>query len=363
MSELIQKHDNRATIRWKLLTSASALALTVTVSSANPAKAEDSDRPPVWIELGGQFVMLGDAQQRYAPPFFSLFSPALPSPLALQKPPAASFDWTGKISFEPDGSDWVFSAAVRYGRSSTSNVQPQKTAAVTNIMTSGGGTTTPWRGNYDYENGKSHQQEAHAILDFMAGKDVGLGMFGGTTGVLSGGVRVAQFTSHQTESINAAPDYHSSSGNNIFNGAAQAKRSFHGIGPSISWDASTPIAGNEQDGLITLDWGANGAMLFGRRKANIDHGTSECHQRWPTPSSSCTVVYNTAGNFKRSRRVTVPNLGGFAGISWRYSGAKVSFGYRGDFFFGAMDVGNDAQKAKTLGFFGPYASISIGLGD
>ena len=55
MSELIQKNDNRATIRWKLLTGASALALTAYVSSAGMAKAEDTDRPPIWIELGGRW--------------------------------------------------------------------------------------------------------------------------------------------------------------------------------------------------------------------------------------------------------------------------------------------------------------------
>ncbi len=54
MSELIQTHDNRATIRWKLLTGASALALTAYVSSASMAKAEDTDRPLIWIETGRQ---------------------------------------------------------------------------------------------------------------------------------------------------------------------------------------------------------------------------------------------------------------------------------------------------------------------
>ena len=42
MSELIKNNDNRATIRWKLLTGASALALTAYVSSAAVAKAEDA---------------------------------------------------------------------------------------------------------------------------------------------------------------------------------------------------------------------------------------------------------------------------------------------------------------------------------
>ena len=64
----------------------------------------------------------------------------------------------------------------------------------------------------------------------------------------------------------------------------------------------------------------------------------------------------------RSRSVVVPNVGGFAGISVRYSDAKLSLGYRGDFFFGAMDGGIDARDARNRSFHGPFATVSIGLG-
>ena len=65
----------------------------------------------------------------------------------------------------------------------------------------------------------------------------------------------------------------------------------------------------------------------------------------------------------RSRNVTVPNIGGFAGLSYRYSDAKLSLGYKADFFFNAIDGGIDARKNENRAFYGPYASISIGLGD
>jgi hypothetical protein len=42
--------------------------------------------------------------------------------------------------------------------------------------------------------------------------------------------------------------------------------------------------------------------------------------------------------------------------------AIVSFGYRADGFFGAIDGGIDTYKSYNRGFFGPYANISIGLG-
>ena len=59
----------------------------------------------------------------------------------------------------------------------------------------------------------------------------------------------------------------------------------------------------------------------------------------------------------------VPNIGGFAGISWRLPTAKVSIGYRADFFFNAIDGGIAARKSENRGFYGPFASISIGIGD
>lgn len=64
----------------------------------------------------------------------------------------------------------------------------------------------------------------------------------------------------------------------------------------------------------------------------------------------------------RSRTVTVPNLGGFAGVSVKYPNVKMSLGYRADFFFGAVDAGIDARNTKDLDFQGPFATVSIGLG-
>ena len=64
----------------------------------------------------------------------------------------------------------------------------------------------------------------------------------------------------------------------------------------------------------------------------------------------------------RSRTVAVPNVG----ARWRASFvplcryAKVSFGYRVDEFFGAMDGGIDVHKSYNFGDSGPFVNISIG---
>jgi hypothetical protein len=275
--------------------------------------------------------------------------------------PGDSFGWNGKLSFQPDGSDWVFSASIRYGRSSGSGYV-QKTLAL----------PTNYARGADYVNSKSYEQEIHTILDFMAGKDIGLGMFGTSgTSVISGGVRIAQISSGQIASVIGDPNNHFPSGYpELFNGAVQAKRGFHGIGPAISWDASAPLLGNTQNGELTLDWGANAAMLFGRRTTDIHQQTSECFAHpsqfycggYRHSGIYVHAGYNHAGNIARSRQTTAPNLGGFAGISYRYNNAKISFGYRADEFFDAMDGGFASQKSYSAGFFGPFANISIGIG-
>jgi hypothetical protein len=223
-----------------------------------------------------------------------------------------------------------------------------------------------------------HNNERHLIADFQVGKDVGLGMFGGHgSSVFNLGVRFAQFRSDSNIVLHSNPDWgftYKYLPNGVIipyqafhtnKATLLAQRNFHGIGPSLSWNASAPFAGTPQDGELTLDWGANAAVLFGRQRANIHHQTTGRY-RGRVIGSGAGPLYVTNPpspvNHTRIRTVTVPNIGGFAGLSFRYANAKISFGYRGDFFFGAMDGGIDAAKKENVGFYGPFANISIGLG-
>jgi len=351
MSELLNIHDDRAVIRWRLLASASALALVAAASSSGVARAEDADRPSVWLEVGGQVTFLEGTEQQYTPPFLSMLPTSLPDPTPAQRMPARSADLTGRISFVPGDSGWVFSAGVRYGRSSVqgriSKVLPAYYLGIPNKYA---------RVN-NYVHSEARENQSHAILDFQVGKDVGLGMFGGTS-VLSAGLRAVQFSSNSSVDIGLVPDFQINSGHNIFTGTEQAQRSFHGMGPEISWDGFAPLAGDTEAGQLTLDWGVNAAILFGRRTTSVHHQTAQTYAPY---SGYASNVYTTSANPKRSRRVTVPNLGGFAGVSVRYPNAKISIGYRADEFFGAIDGGIDTEKKENRGFHGPYASISIGL--
>lgn len=122
------------------------------------------------------------------------------------------------------------------------------------------------------------------------------------------------------------------------------------------------MTGSSEDG-ITFDWGVAAALLFGRQKASISHSTMETKFNKYQFNYPNEVVYHlTTPPISRHRSIVVPNVGGFAGISFRRANAKVSFGYRGDFFFGAMDGGIEMRKSEDMSFHGPFASVSIGLG-
>ncbi|HEV2561797.1 MAG TPA: hypothetical protein VGT78_06615 [Rhizomicrobium sp.] len=412
----------RNNIRHQLLITVSAAALFAAAYGAGEAQAadNDSDRPLIWIELGGQWQRMSEAQEELSPPFMASITQAnLLKALDVQKPAAYAVAGEGKISFQPDDSDWVFSASLQYGRSGAKRHHHQQTANKT--VSEFFHFNPPYSAKYigpkyfypsrevKFADGKASQSENHLILDFQAGKDVGIGIFGGHgSSVVSAGVRVAHFTSKSDVTLRAQPDlqyptapitnkyerqafYNAHIRFHNYAAMANAQRDFRGLGPTLSWNASVPVAGNAQATEITLDWGLNAAVLFGRQRASGHHQTVNKSYYFSSISRNGAYVFYRSGkrirqvNFHnryfggengtavptaqhtnsaphdRSRMVTVPNLGGFAGISMHYQGAKVSFGYRADLFFGAIDGGIDARKSENRGFFGPFASISVGL--
>ncbi|HEV2561546.1 MAG TPA: hypothetical protein VGT78_05340 [Rhizomicrobium sp.] len=344
--------------------------------SISVANAEDADRPLLWIELGGQMENVSGQGEIFAPPFLAANpnSPVLGpvTPLQAQKPPKFGFGEEGKISFQPEDSDWIFSAAIRYGKSSNAReVQHQTSRPHVS------GFNPNVTAIADFSDTMARHQETHAIVDFSAGKDVGLGVLGKDgSSALSLGVRIAQFTSKADSDLRARPDlrikYYAYPGHpfqlkyfHTYHAMIHAVRGFHGIGPTLSWNGSVPFVGNQQDGELTFDWGANAAILFGKQKARVRHQQSAHYDNWKflAAQSPYRSVYHHSGGHTNVRSVTVPNVGGFAGISYRYANAKISLGYRADVFFGAMDTGIDAVKKSNAAFNGPFASISVGIGD
>lgn len=380
MSELTLK--GRRSFQFQLLTTVSAFALIGAVVHAGKAQsAEDSEpRPTVWIELGGQLSALSDGQEPFAPSLMdgrlSAFSPSA----RFEKSPHLSIDETGSVSIQPENSDWEFKASVRYGRSVSNKHVRQQTNPKAFINYISGHRYAKYPSASKFADTTSGINESHLILDFQVGKDVGLGLFGGkSSSTLSLGVRFAQFESASNISLKSDPDWHFNykyfSGRNVPLGGTyhsniaslEAARSFRGIGPSISWTGATPFLVQRQDSELTFDWGLNAAVLFGRQRAKVHYQTTGHYHTAKYHGSPPNVYHSTPSHRSvtppaRSRSVVVPNLGAFAGLSFRYNVAKVSFGYRADFFFGAMDGGIDGHKSYDRSFYGPYATVSIGLG-
>jgi hypothetical protein len=390
MSELVHTCDTAANRRQRFLSTVSAFALLTSILSSIPAEADDdSNRPTVWIELGGQLERVDGANGRFSAPFLTKaptpapFSPI--SPLDAGRAPRYGFGEEGKISFDPNGTNWVFSAAIRYGRSNSNKTVKHQTDYPVSLKGSPSYRSLMSISAAQFSKTFAKLKESHTVLDFMAGKDVGLGMFGReSSAVIDFGVRYAQFQSSSNVRVYARPSVHhfnawpaaTHSGYPYIPGAsfnqysliADSSRSFHGVGPSLSLTASVPMVGDHAAGEFKFDWGVNAAVLFGRQRAYGSHETQASHYRGARPAflpslrPNYTSLYHTQKPFARSRTITAPNVGGFAAISLKFPNAKVSLGYRADFFFGAMDTGIDARKTATTGFHGPFATISIGLG-
>jgi hypothetical protein len=296
--------------------------------------------------------------------------------------PRSSFDGEGKITFQPEESSWSFSAAARFGRSEAHQRLHQQSHSTGPLAPIATHNEMPiYQQVFQFIDAAKTSSESHAILDFQVGKDVGFGMFGsGSSSVFNAGVRFAQFNTKSTTTFGSDPDARhkikyftiippyripelTSAYYHIHLASALASRSFHGIGPTLSWSSTAPIVGRTPNGEVTLDWGVNAAILFGRQKANVHHqSTAEYHHKKYGYNPRITSYPDSGTDKTHSKTVLVPNAGGFAGLTFRLQNFKVSAGYRADFFFGAMDGGIDTRKSENVGFYGPFASVSLGLG-
>ena len=373
MNELYNTTNAGAKVRKTLLATASALVL---AAYAQGAQASDADRPTVWIEGGAHFEGVTGKSDPFVPPL-DAYTRAIgfTSFTTLEEPLGRTFGGEGSISFQPSGSDWVFTASARYGRAQTTRRSlDQKEVVGPQLLKGGGylGPILPFTPSYKaYGIGYARNSESHAIADFQVGKDIGIGLLGhGTDSIISFGIRYAQMSAASKGHSYGVPDISFAQTTSTFFGLkygiqthfhrsralVERTDSLHALGPSLSLKNSTGLLGTVDDGQLTLDWGVNASLLFGRQKAKISH-----HSTVKRTGFGSNSIYPTTTH-SRSRMVTVPNIGGFAGLSYRFPNAKLSVGYRADFFFGARDGGFETRSTTDVGFHGPFATISVGLG-
>jgi len=385
--------------RTHLLTTVSAMALIASAWAGEPAMASGSaGDPPLWIELGSHAYSVSDSDSVFTLPFGSTIPPGgLSGPLVDGVLLSRGYGDDGKITFRPGNSNWVFSASVTYGRArgkgnSVHQSLPVSTATVSYYRHYFPSTPAfnrtavyPAKIKADTIDADVVNTESHLIVDFAVGRDVGLGLFGGhATSTLSAGARFLQLNSTVTIArFSAVAGVHAShflastptccsgyikivEGDNQvwynLSGNPRGLHRFTGVGPSLSWSASAPLAGRSQQDGLSLDWGINAALIFGKQKDEARHETKVLTSCYPGGCRDRTPHEDTSRT-EQTRTVTVPNLGGFAGLSYRVENVKISLGYRADFFFGALDTGVAGKRSETRGYYGPFASLSFGLGD
>ncbi len=388
-----------------MLATASAVVLAACVATGEEVQA--ADRPTVWIEGGLHLDSITGSNETFVPPLDSLTtngftdtptasnflgqgSGGLPSFTDMENVLGRSVGGEASLSFQPRGSDWVFGVSASYGRVHTRRhvLDRQKVTGDQAFITTyaaGRHLATPSYNNYVDQS--TDNTESHTIIDFKVGKDVGLGLFGkNTESVFSFGARYVQMNMTSKGHSYALPGERFYRIKTTFigykytfagihqNSASVLERysDFRALGPSLSWSNTTGLWGDVADGQIALDWGANAALLFGRQKAKVSRDSAVHKSQdqlvhnllFGTTQLALTQISASGDSAHRteSHRVTVPNLGGFAALSYRFPSAKLSLGYRADFFFGAMDRGLDTHRSVTTGYNGPYATISIGLG-
>ncbi|HSZ11363.1 MAG TPA: hypothetical protein VK759_04260 [Rhizomicrobium sp.] len=333
----------------RLLSSVSAVALLgVFALESHDAKAAgtflaDSSQPPLWIELGGDFESISGKADQWMPDSTSALAG---SGAHIRKDPANSLGLEGKIAYQFEHSDWKVWAAARYGRSQRGQDFHTQTAQYYALGFVRAYTDT------------TRHLENHMIVDFEAGKDVGLGLFSehsrSTIGV---GIRIAQFSVTGDDFVSSKPQYSGVFRQQVFFHTAKLTRRTSAMGPTASWDSHVPLI-SLSDSNFALDWGVNGALLFGKQKTMLDTTNRYRHQSEGYP----IVVGTTSANVVRRHTQLIPNLGAMAALSFNLPAAKMTVGYRADFFFSGMDGGVNAYRGMTRSFYGPFATISVGIG-
>jgi outer membrane receptor protein involved in Fe transport len=330
---------------------------------------------PVTLELGGQIQRSDAPNQIFAPDFLDDFAPEI-DPSGKQE---EALDWGDSRDLRltyASQAGWKISLAGRFGEANRGErtliegeefhgcnvaapcaAEPAQQITVTNY-----GAT------------QLYDSEEHTVVDFLIGRDLGIGLPALSKSTVSAGLRYAKLESATNVSIYGVPDWYLPAANNLkypnfsshheYDSELEAKRRFEGVGPVVSWEASSRLFGAEELGHLDLDWSVSGGVLFGKQQATGEGSETQAYYRslW---LSAPPVVYppiTTPISFARSEKVTVPTLGLSLGLSYRIGGTSFGAGYRWERYFDAIDGGVEEQKSYDRTIDGPYFKLSVGFG-
>lgn len=315
-----QTNSRELKLRRKLLGTASAVAALTAFQMPGQAFAGDASNSDwhLTVDLGGQFTFNSGDKTVYG-------DPSAPTPLVGL---TNGGDGWAAVNLSTDG--WIFGLTYNFGRTGNSH-----------------GSFSYYSGTaFTHYSGSGHvsHNKSHKMLDFTIGQDVGLGMFGmDGSSVVSAGVRWANFAAETAGTFSYGAKYsdgftsHTTYDNELH-------RTFNGIGPVISWAASTPLG--DPGTHLSVDWGVSGAVLFGSRKVWLLDGDNDF----------------TA----RRHGATVPQAGGYLGLGWHPEDSPASFhvGYLVQANWGVFDGNYENTSVKydvDRIWHGPYLDLSLQL--
>jgi iron complex outermembrane receptor protein len=344
-------------------------------------------RRPLTIEIGGATAQFSSDNTPYTPDWLELYSPGFSRPSVEDK----DLDWGDTRSVEVAYallSKWRVSAAYRFGKTNTdaarglayepvaggfSNVicPVYCTAPITRVYIAS--PDNHWRG-------AAQDSEEHTIIDLVVGRDIGFGAWGdGGRSMLGLGLRHAELRSKSLVEMNGIParispaEYTSSfaflavpglpiRSHEAYTTSLESERGFEGIGPSVNWEASLRLAGDDERGHADIDWSVSGGVLFG--KQTMDSSEERLGEYFPDSGSFPTTSLYPADPVPRQRSedVTIPNLSLTLGVSYSIDRVKVSTGYSYDRFFDAIDGGYTEAQTYDRTIHGPYLKLSLGFG-
>jgi len=376
-------------------------------------------------------VEAGAQMQRQDTPSSVLlsFADAFPNAIDPGRPQTENLDWAHSpdlhVTYRPEGSQWKIAGAVRYGRISNKTgrtrqdevtgdpvcisprdhkyndllpgqdfgfigklrCDPDYGPVTKTIHTKYGDFTNTFNNSYSPDNLIAptnrlstviNRREDHLLVDFAVGKDVGVGALGATQSSLNAGLRFAEFKSSVSGFVRGIPDmtlpedgwakYNSTFHQYIAD--FDSHREFKGGGPTLSWEASRPLWGNDQVGQLNLDWTLTGGALFGKQRTAVTAAEGSSYFDAIYPSNPRQYVVNALPAptltpldlAPRSKNVTVPVLDLSLGLSFGTPGVKLSTGYRWERYFNVLDAGFTERKSYDRTLDGPYFKVAIGFG-
>ncbi len=330
---------------------------------------EPGQHSPFRIELEGGPAKIQANNNAILPDFLENF----PSTLDAVPNQHHDLDWGDargvKLTYQPDEGGWILSAAARYGRTNDySDLMKEEVGSIGCFDKYGCTPETEIR-TYDYVQAETRQHEDHYMVEFMVGKEVGLGALASSSTV-SLGLRYASFASETHAEIRGRPDSYMAPENSAkypqhhtqYIWSADAERSFEGAGPVLSWEASKRLFGEDAAGHADIDMSMSAGVLFGRQKAQINDEGHSVYNYSDVVYMIPTRTELPSREWSRNERATVPTFAATLGVSYGVDRVKLSTGYRWERYFDVIDGGVAEGRSLDRTTQGPYLKLSVGFG-